>query len=355
MNKIELTKERRERFKEARRHANLTQAQLAEAAKTTGIGGQHDVSKIESIKKLEKPERAAVPLGYVQKLSELTGFSIQYLLDQSNDKSEASATTASEPGFNDSSNAHRQPVDTNRTVGPTKEEIDVNSEVSVPAKYVQSLFKSSEYREAIFDFVLQRDYDDVTHKTELKNAKSLDCTGTNLRRIASKTYGHILAIKNILNNDGIVRLLMHRPDNVGACRYAMIQEFGPDYDLENYIRELVRKNLRTFCKIRADATKAKKGKLLIRTLDYALTFGLDVINGNSDVIEDSDASSGIIYVRFYPLPKRSEKLEDKPIIRLEYGDGPWYVFFREQFDHHWMNRNEGGFAEDLPENYDETP
>jgi hypothetical protein len=176
------------------------------------------------------------------------------------------------------------------------------------------------------------------YETDLMSAEELWITGTNLRRIVSE--GYLKYIEDILSRGGVVKVLMHHPTS-DACTYAMIQDRGPASDIAAY-REFVHENLIAFCKIRA--TNLNGRNLLIRTIDYMLTFGLDIINGG-------DKGSGTTYVRFYPLPRRQETLEDRPIIRLNQEQGTWYDFFKGQFERHWSKKSDGGLAEDLPEDY----
>jgi transcriptional regulator with XRE-family HTH domain len=193
---------------------------------------------------------------------------------------------------------------------------------------------SGDSREAIIDSVLAQNYPGE-YQNELKNADELCITGTNLRRIVS--YAYLTCIEEILARNGVVKVLMHHP-KYDACRYAMLQDRGPGSDLRAY-KKLVKENLGAFCRIRA---MPKIGKnLQIRTIDYMLAFGLDMI-------DPDDKSKGAIYVRFYPLPKMSEGLEDRPIIKLKHIDGQWYRFFREQFERHWLAKANGGLAEDVP-------
>lgn len=185
--------------------------------------------------------------------------------------------------------------------------------------------------------VLERYYPDE-YETDFATASQLWITGTNLRRIASDP-AYLDYIKGVLAAGGIVKILMHHP-NYEVCKYAMMQD-GPGTDLTGH-KKIVHDNLSAFCKIRA---KSQGGKnLLIRTIDYMLAFGLDIMNG-------SDETRGVAYIRFYPLPKRHENLEDRPIVKLNQNDARWYRFFVEQFERHWNDEVHQGWAEDVPADY----
>jgi len=176
-------------------------------------------------------------------------------------------------------------------------------------------------------------------KEELRNAEQLWATGTNLRRIVLDRY-HLSSVRNILKRGGELKVLMNHPESA-SCAFAMIQDRGVGSSLEEYKAD-VHRNLSKFCELRETAPNGKN--LQLRTIDYPLSFGLDVINGHSD-------TDGIIYVRFYPLPDLQQTSEDRPIIRLSAAEGYWYDFFKEQFERHWLEKGKKGLAEDVPPKY----
>ncbi len=198
----------------------------------------------------------------------------------------------------------------------------------------------------VHDLLADKAYLEVSYpdeyESDFKNANELWITGTNLRRIivgdGSGTY--LRYIRDVLSRKGVVKVLMNHPDSC-ACKYAMMQDGGPASDLEAYRRQ-VRKNLGAFCKLRSEATNGRN--LLIRTIDYMLTFGLDIMNGN-------DEERGIVYVRFYPLPGRNAAVDDRPIVRLNQHDSRWYNFFKQQFELHWNDEANDGWAVDFPLDY----
>jgi hypothetical protein len=137
-----------------------------------------------------------------------------------------------------------------------------------------------------------------------------------------------------------VKVLMHHP-KYDVCKYAMMQD-GPGTDPDGY-KQLVHEHLSEFCRMRATAERG--GNLKIRTIDYMLTFGLDIMNGNNE-------ATGIVYVRYYPLPRKNEKrVDDKPIVRLTQNDARWYAFYVGQFERHWNDAAHQGWAEDVPATY----
>lgn len=188
----------------------------------------------------------------------------------------------------------------------------------------------SETREGTIGSVLSAFYPNE-YGTELRSATQLWITGTNLRRIVQDNYlGHV---RTILERGGSVKVLMNHPLDE-ACRFAMIQDSGPGSDLRLY-KELVHKNLSKFWEVQETGRNGKN--LEIRTIDYPLSFGLDVLNGESD-------TTGIIYVRFYPLPNMQVHSEDRPIVKLRAVDGYWYDFFKDQFERHWADKANRGLA-----------
>lgn len=180
---------------------------------------------------------------------------------------------------------------------------------------------------------------------DFSNANELNMTGSNLRRIAGDSSGFYFdCIRKVLFAGGTVRVLMNHPDDV-ACCYAFMQDPVQAKSLLEY-QKMVENNLRAFCKIKQEAIKDNApGKMLIRTIDYMLAFGLDIIYG-------ADASKPIIYVRFYPLPKKEGGLlEERPIIKFTHSDTRWCKFFIGQFQNHWASEEEDGWAKDVPLNY----
>jgi transcriptional regulator with XRE-family HTH domain len=188
-------------------------------------------------------------------------------------------------------------------------------------------------REGMIGSVLSAFYPNE-YGTELRSATHLWVTGTNLRRIVTDNYlGHV---RQILERGGSVKVLMNHPLDE-ACRFAMIQDRGPGSDLRLY-KEHVHHNLSKFCEIRETGRNGKN--LEIRTINYPLSFGLDILNGENE-------TAGVIYVRFYPLPNMQVPSEDRPIVKLRAVDGYWYDFFKDQFERHWADKAHRGLAENL--------
>jgi hypothetical protein len=208
----------------------------------------------------------------------------------------------------------------------------------------------AEAADALRDIVPGKAYLEVNYPaqydTDFMSARELWMTGTNMRRIVTGhgSTRYLDCIKTVLAKNGIVKVLMNHPDD-DVCRYAMMQD-GPNTDLQGY-RQVVGENLNTFCKIR-DTVRNGKTNMSIRTINYMLTFGLDVMNGKDD-------TRGVAYVRFYPLPKKHENLDDRPIVRLSPHDATWYNFFIGQFERHWNNGENRGYAVDVPAGYVWTP
>ena len=203
----------------------------------------------------------------------------------------------------------------------------------------------AEAAEALRDLIPGKAYLEINYPEEydrdFKNAKELWITGTNLRRIVTgKGSSYYLdCIKSVLSKNGTVKILMNHPDN-NVCKYAMMQD-GPNNNLQAY-QQTVGYNLNTFCTIR-DTAPNGRANMLIRTIDYMPTFGLDVVNGHDD-------TKGVAYVRLYPLPKKHEMLDDLPIVRLSHNDA-WYKFFVGQFERHWNDEANRGYAVEVPIGY----
>ena len=212
----------------------------------------------------------------------------------------------------------------------------IKREVRHPFKRIR---RDQSHREGLLNRILQRNYNFRQYEIDLKNARSLSITGSNLRRIVTNRY--LPAIHKVMmrakdTDEPNVKVLMHDPLS-NLCETAMIQDKGFGSNIHEY-RELVATNLSAFCWLRAKSPRGDK--LLIRTMEYMPTFGLDVIDGGS--------RESSIWIRFYPLPDPSEDDKDKPIVRLTENDGFWYEFFSKQFDQHW----DCGIATDVADTYD---
>jgi transcriptional regulator with XRE-family HTH domain len=281
MNDVKLTSLMRKRWLEARNKLGFTQTKLA---KEIGTNQSH-ISRIEDSENRAKPPVAYVSHQEVDKLSKLSGFSREYLLG-------------------DSIVAHQADISTNEKPLPVASQM-------------------TESREKIISSVLSKTYP-RDYAENIGKAKTLWMSGFNLRRIIN-IYEHIDAVEAVLKNLGSVRaLLLDRGSK--ACKFAAIQDWGTEAvnDVGDYI-DTVTLALNRFAKI-----QRVYNRLVIKTIDYALPFGLDIINAYS--------SDGIIYVRFYPFYWSKGKDPDRPIIVLRAGDGYWYDFYREQFELMWDNK-----------------
>jgi Swt1-like HEPN len=204
----------------------------------------------------------------------------------------------------------------------------------------------AEAADALRDIIPGKAHLEVNYSDEydrdFKNARELWITGTNLRRIVTGqgSSRYLDLIKSVLSKNGTVKILMNHPDSE-ACQYAMMQD-GPHNNLLDY-RQGVGDNLNTFCTMR-DTVPRGKTNMLIRTIDYMLTFGLDIMNGQ-------DETRGVTYVRFYPLPKKLEMIDDRPLVRLSCHDATWYKFFVGQFERHWNDEANRGYAVEVPVGY----
>ena len=176
------------------------------------------------------------------------------------------------------------------------------------------------------------------YEADFENAEELWISGTNLRRIV--TDQKLDQVRKVLSRqNGSVKILMHRPRYVAACKFALAQEGLEEQDLTEYSVD-VRDNLLKFFNLRAEPAVGKK--LEIKTINYMLAFGLDVMNGTRN-----DAGS-VVYLRMYPLPRPGiKKFEDQPIVRFRPNDRRWYQFFKDQFTSHWTHQS----AEELPDNW----
>lgn len=188
--------------------------------------------------------------------------------------------------------------------------------------------------------VLERVYP-AEYDKDFERAGELWMTGSNMRRIATDDGDgyYLQCIKEIIRTGGTVKLLMNHPDSP-VLEYSMMQDPAGAKNLDAY-KKVVRDNLAAFCRIRA----GEGGKnLQIRTINYMPTFGLDIMNG-------SHPELAIVYVRFYPLPKRNVALADRPIVKFNRNDDRWCKFFLEQFENHWNDEAQDGWAVDLPPDY----
>jgi hypothetical protein len=154
---------------------------------------------------------------------------------------------------------------------------------------------------------------------DLRTASKLIAIGTSLSRLMQrKTW-----IEGILSRRGSIQVLFVDPHS-SAFKYSAMQEIGA-YDASA---------LRTFRRTQsgslawllglAQAQNEYADKIEFLKIDYALTFGLDVI--------ELPGGARSIYVRFYPLVKQGE--EDRPIVEVR-GDNPlWHEFFESQLASH---------------------
>jgi hypothetical protein len=177
------------------------------------------------------------------------------------------------------------------------------------------------------------------YEEDFENAEELWISGTNLRRIV--TDQKLDQVRKVLSKqNGSVKILMHRPRYTAACKFALIQEGLEEQDITEYSVD-VRDNLSKFFNLRAEPAVGKK--LEIKTINYMLAFGLDVMNGTRD------GAGSVVYLRMYPLPRRGiKKFEDQPIVRFRPNDRRWYQFFKDQFTTHWTHEA----AEELPLKWD---
>jgi hypothetical protein len=177
------------------------------------------------------------------------------------------------------------------------------------------------------------------YEEDFKNAEELWISGTNLRRIV--TDQKLDEVRQVLGREnGSVKVLMHRPRYTAACKFAMIQEGLEEQDFVEYCVD-VRDNLLKFFNLRAEKEVGKK--LEIKTINYMLAFGLDVMNGTHN------GAGGAVYLRMYPLPRRGiKKFEDQPIVKFQPNDRRWYQFFKDQFTYHWEHES----AQELPLDWD---
>src|ERR1700733_1517546 len=157
------------------------------------------------------------------------------------------------------------------------------------------------------------------YNLDFENAEELWILGTNLQRIVANKK--LKQIRQILSRNGSVRILMHRPAYQAACKFAMIQEGLNDWG--GYCLG-VRNNLLKFFELRAEQRIGQR--LEIRTINYMLAFGLDVMNA------DNQNAGSAVYLRMYPLPPSGlNNFEDQPVVMFRPNDGRWYDFFKDQF------------------------
>lgn len=149
---------------------------------------------------------------------------------------------------------------------------------------------------------------------DLLIASKLIAMGTSLSRLMQrKTW-----IEGILSRGGSIQVLFVDPDS-SAVKYSAMQELGA----------CDAPTLKAFRRKQSEAlawliSQKQTEKIEFLKIDYALTFGLDVI--------EVPNRARSIYVRFYPLVQSGE--EDRPICEVR-GDNPlWYELFEGQLKAH---------------------
>jgi prevent-host-death family protein len=172
----------------------------------------------------------------------------------------------------------------------------------------------SELKDYYLDRILLEKYP-PEYQRDLASAKHLWVIGTNLRRIVPVRFKEL---RQVLEGGGTVRAMFVDPTKDDAIRYSAMQEHGnfSGDEMRAYQRKLINGGRNELMKL---AKETKSGDITIYKIDYPLSFGLDVIDGNTD--------KGIIYVRYYPFGD-----DGQPILRLTRENEMWYEYYLFQLE-----------------------
>jgi hypothetical protein len=157
---------------------------------------------------------------------------------------------------------------------------------------------------------------------QLRRAVRLRMFGTNLRR--HRNHGKL--IEHVLKKrDSYIEVILCDPKSP-AVNFAAFQECGTsDEESVRRFTNEVNKTYRWLCKLKTKNGNRYQDKLNIYKIDYALTFGLDLL-------EFADGQ-GIFYLRFFPLMD-NERDSDRPIVGIQSDNAVWYNFFTIQWKRH---------------------
>ena len=147
--------------------------------------------------------------------------------------------------------------------------------------------------------------------------------GTNLRRYRN----HRALIQGILKKkDSQVEVILCDPESP-AVTFAAFQEHGnsDSPSVAQFIKEVNSSTYEWLCYLKTKNNNRYYHKLIVHKIDYALTFGLDLLEFRS--------GQGIIYLRCYPLMD-NERDGDRPIIGIKSKNANWYSFFDIQWRRH---------------------
>ena len=158
--------------------------------------------------------------------------------------------------------------------------------------------------------LLRKDYPEHYERI-LTGADILWMVGTNLRRIIPD---HLDRLRSILDRGGIVNAIFVKPGSE-AAKYSIKQEYGIDLTV-SFIEKHV-KYIEDNIGYLTDVRTSYKDRVNIYTIDFPLTYGMDVIN-NANRMQH-------IYLRLYPFDE-----QDKPIIYLTTGHPYWFDFYGKQ-------------------------
>lgn len=150
-------------------------------------------------------------------------------------------------------------------------------------------------------------------KNEFLNAKNLWLVGTSLVSTADHGYPDL---KQKLKRGHTIRVLVVDPEDTLALQVASKRSSkGKDFDYKQ--KEIIR-TLERLCGLRREAIHNDyQGRLEIKTIRYALGYGVHAMNPESD---------GILHVKLYPSPFYEGQ---KPTFVLSHRD-EWYESFKQE-------------------------
>jgi GNAT superfamily N-acetyltransferase len=161
------------------------------------------------------------------------------------------------------------------------------------------------------DEILLDDYPE-SYLPDLQRAKELWISGTNLRRHFPDRKG---MIEEIVRNGGTLHVIIAKPESP-ASEMGALQEYGYSYKTDE-MQKAFSNDINQKLMVIQEIKKIAPTRVTILQLDFPIYFGLDGIDINS--------SSGVIYVRFYPIAA-----QDRPILVLRPHETRWFDFYRRQ-------------------------
>jgi hypothetical protein len=177
-------------------------------------------------------------------------------------------------------------------------------------------------RDYFLDCILEEHYP-PEYSSDLARARNIWAVGSNLRRVIPTYFKEY---RQVLNRNGHIHAVFVDPladefDDKGippAIIFSIMQEHGYHYNQEirDFQKLMILKNRDSLLNLQQSCTA---GELSIYKVNYPISFGIDVING-----QDED---GVIYVRYFPFADNGQ-----PIVRLTRNNTHWYDFYLYQLE-----------------------